>query len=105
VRDRSAEQRNDRIANELFHGAAEALKLGPRPLVVRSQACAHVLRVEALGDRRRADDVAEENRDDLPFLARGSRFVNEQRGAGVAETSAIRVLLPTTRTNQHARIV
>ena len=65
----SAEERHDRVADELLDRAAEALEVPAHPLEERREQRAHVLRVEALGARRRADEVAEEHGDDLPLLA------------------------------------
>ena len=47
-RGRRPEDGDDRVADELLHGAAEALELGLRPRVVRSEEAANVLRVETL---------------------------------------------------------
>ena len=65
VRDRRAEHRHHRVADELLHGAAALLELGAQPLVVRAQDRLDVLRVERLGARGEADEVGEEHRHDL----------------------------------------
>ncbi len=52
VRDRGAEERHDCVADELLHGAAEALQLGAQPRVVRGEERADVLGVEPLGIAR-----------------------------------------------------
>ncbi len=62
VRDRSAEERHHRIADELLDGAAVPLELGPYACVVGAQDRLDVLRVERLGLRSEADEVAEERR-------------------------------------------
>ena len=102
VRDRCAEHRHDRIADELLDGAAVALELGAHLRVVRLQQPAHVLRVHALGARGEADEVAEEAGDDLALLARG-RLRFERRRALRAEACVIRVLAAAARADLHAR--
>ena len=47
------------------------LDLLAQPRVIRREDLADVLRVEPLGRRGRADEVGEEDRDDLPLLACG----------------------------------
>src|SRR5262249_32747525 len=65
VRQRRSEQGQHRVARELLHRAPEALELGANALVVRPQQSIHVLGIERFGARREADEVAEEDRDDL----------------------------------------
>ena len=65
VRDRRAEHRHHRVADELLHRAAALLELGAQPLVVRPQDRLDVLRVERLGARGEADEVGEQHRHDL----------------------------------------
>ena len=72
VRDRRAEEGHHRVADELLDRAAVPLELAAEPLAVRREQRAHVLRVELLGPRREADEVGEEDRDDLPLLAPGT---------------------------------
>ena len=73
VRDRRAEQRDHRVADELLDRAAEALQLGSEADVVGREPRSDVLRVHVLGLRGRADDVGEEDRDQLPLLGRRLR--------------------------------
>ena len=54
---------------------------------------AHVLRIQLLGARREADEVGEEDRDDLALLAHGWLLGRERCPARVAETRAVRILL------------
>jgi hypothetical protein len=49
----------------LLHGAAVMLELAAKPVVVGTQDCVHVLRVERLCARGEADEVGEEHRHDL----------------------------------------
>ncbi len=69
VRHGRAEDRHHRIADELLHGAAEALDLAGDALVVRAERGADVLGVGAVGACREADEVDEEHGDDLALLA------------------------------------
>ena len=59
VRDRGAEQRDDGVADELLHGAAEALELRAYAPVVGGEQLADVLGIEPLGAARRADKIRE----------------------------------------------
>jgi hypothetical protein len=52
-----------------FDRAAETLELGADAGVVRAQDRLHVLRIERLRPRGEADEVAEEDSDDLAFSA------------------------------------
>ena len=70
MRGRRAVDGDDRVADELLHRPAVALEVPPERLVVAAQQRAHVLRVELLGARGRADEVDEDRRHDLPLLAR-----------------------------------
>ena len=69
VRDRRAEDRHHRVADELLHGAAALFELGAEPLVVRPKDRLHVLGVERLGARREADQVGEQGGNDLTLAA------------------------------------
>ena len=68
VRDRGAEHRHHRVADELLHRAAEALELVAQPRVVRPEQRAHLLGIHALRARGEADEVGEEDGDDLALL-------------------------------------
>ena len=68
---RGAVHGDDRVADELLDGAAVALERPAQRLVVAAQERPDVLGVELLRARRRADEVDEDRRDDLPLLARG----------------------------------
>ena len=86
VRHRCAEDRDDRIADELLHRPAEALDLLPHARVVGRLEPADVLGIEPLGAAREADEIDEDDGDDLPLLrARGPLLVGERRAAGRAE--------------------
>jgi hypothetical protein len=68
VRDGGPEDRHDRVADEFLHRPAEALDLRPQAPVVRRKHGAHVLRVELLRASGKADEIGEEDRDDLPLF-------------------------------------
>ena len=68
VRDRRAEDRHHRVADELLHRAAEALELVPQAGVVRAEQRAHLLRIHLLGARREAHEIGEEDGDDLALF-------------------------------------
>jgi hypothetical protein len=83
ARDRRTEQRHHRVADELLHRPASALELVTQALVVRREDSLDVLRIEPLGRRREADEVGEEDADDLALgRARGRRSA---RGAAHCE--------------------
>ena len=104
VRCRRSEQCDDRVADEFFHRATEALELGAQAGVVGLETGPDVLRIHVLRLRGRPDDVAEEDRDQLPLfsdrLGRGQR-----RAAGQAELGDLRVLLAALRADVHASSV
>ena len=71
VRDRGSEHRHDGVADELLDRAAVALQLGAHSGVVAVEGCPDVLRIHALRASRRPDQVDEQDRHDLAFLAHG----------------------------------
>ena len=68
--DGRAEERHYGVADELFHCAAVVLELRADAGVVRPENRLHVLRVHRLRLRRKADEVAKDNSDDLALTAR-----------------------------------
>jgi len=82
VRRRSTEKGDDRVADELLDRAAVSLQLMAEPGVVGGEQRANVLRIELLGARGEANEVGEEDGDDLAFFARGRRRGVELRTAG-----------------------
>jgi len=83
---RRAEDRHHRVADELLDGASVALEHLPETRVVRPDASADVLRVSFIRSRGEADEVAEEDRDDLALLAlRRRRLAGQRRSAVWAE--------------------
>jgi hypothetical protein len=101
VRDRSAEERHDGVADELLDRAAEALELAAQPLVVTAEEAADVLGIHRLRAVSEVDEVAEEAGDDFALLApRGDAA--EFRPASRAEAGVFGVLAPAVRTDLHA---
>src|SRR5207247_9501061 len=90
------------VADELLDRAAVTLELVPQPCVVRREQGADVLGIELLRPRREANQIREQDRDDLPLLV-GHRRRGVERGcAGAAELEAGRVLLAASRAGLHA---
>ena len=69
VRGRRPEDCDDGVADELLHRAPVALELVPEPRVVRGQQRPDVLGVEPLSALGRADQVREDDGDELALLA------------------------------------
>src|SRR5713226_1210207 len=100
MHDGDAEDRHDRIADELLDGAAVALQhLAPQREIPFHRA-AKRLRVEPFAERRRPGHVAEEDGHGLPDLSRRRRL-GERRSAGPAETEPLGILCATARANGH----
>ena len=79
---RDTEDRHRRVADELLHRAAVALEDRAQLRVVAGHELAQDLRVGALTERSRADEVAEDDRDRLALLARcGGRRLGAALGA------------------------
>ena len=100
MRHRRAEERHNRVADELLHRAPEALELRAQMSVIWGEQRTHVLRVHRLGPGREADQVAEETGDDLPLLAGGARpCLSQGRGTEGAKRKLPipRQLLTATR--------
>ena len=103
VRDRRAEDRHHRVADELLDRSAEALDVGLDALVVGTERRSDVLGIGAVGTIREADEVDEEDRYDLPLLADGGGF-RQTRAARETEARSLRVLLAARRADDHGRI-
>ena len=100
VHDRHAEDRHDRVADELLHGPAVALDDHLRRLEVAGHHPAQALRVDPLAERGRAGHVAEEDGDDLARLADEARL-GERGAAGVAEPGALPILRSAAGADDH----
>ena len=103
VRDRNPEHRHDRVACELLDAAAVALEDRPQVLEVAAHARAQRFGIGRLAERGRADDVAEEDADDLALLARRLSGDAERRRAGHAEARFGGVLDAAARAGRHPR--
>ena len=66
-----AEDRHDRVADELLDGAAVRLQDGLHPIEVALHGAAEGLGIEVLAELRRPGHVAEEDRDGLAGLSSG----------------------------------
>src|SRR6266508_1188931 len=69
--------------------------------MIGTDAGAHVFRVALFRGGGEADEIAEEDRDDLPLLAGGWRLLGERSRAEAAEHETVRVLPPAIRAGQH----
>jgi hypothetical protein len=99
---RSPESGHDGVTDELLDRAAAALDLLTQAGMVGADSGAHVLRILLLGGSRETHQVAEEDRDDLPLLQRGSGCdFTERRSALVAEFRPLGVLLAAARADHH----
>ena len=82
-----------------------ALELSAHVSVIGREQSADVLWIEPLRLRGEADEIDEDDRDDLAFFAERTIFSFERASARVAETRSFRVLLTTTRANHHRQSV
>ena len=73
VGDRGAEERHQAVAGERVDDALDGVDLAERERHVLLEEIAILLGIHALGERRRADEVAEEDRDELALLERRRR--------------------------------
>ena len=96
VRDGDAEDGHDRVADELLDRPSVALEDDAKVLEVAPHTCTQRLR---LAERRGADEVAEEDRDDLALLS--CLHDGERSRARHAEARLIRVLRPAIRARRH----
>jgi hypothetical protein len=68
--DRRTEQRHDRVADELLNRTPMPLDLGADALPIRILQRPHILWIQRLGDRSKADQVGEQDTYDLALLTR-----------------------------------
>jgi hypothetical protein len=95
-----------RVAAELLERAAVPLELGADPRVVRRDQRLHVLDVEALRARRRADQVAEDGGDQLSLFGDGRRSLGDHDRRTTREAELRNgVLLPALGANGHGESV
>ena len=102
MRDGSTEHGHDRVADELLHRPAEGFDRSADAREVRRLDGADVLRVELLRAGGEADEVDEEDGDDLPLLGERAGRGRQRRAAGVTEARACRVLVSAAGTDLHS---
>ena len=103
VRDRSAEQRDDRIAEHLVDDTAVRLDVADQLLEDGVDQALHLLGISVLGQRREPDEIGEQDRDDAPFLVADEPAARALRGATRrAEVRPIRHRLRTRETLHQA---
>ena len=103
VRDRSAEDRHDGVADELLDRAAEALDVGLHALVVRTQCRADVLG-SARSERSVKPTRSTKSTETTFRSSPAGRLRDERLPAREAEACPLRVLLAAGRADDHARI-
>ena len=103
VQHRHAEHGHHGVADELLHTAAVPLDDRLHPLEVARQQRTQPLGIERLAERRRARQVAEQDRHRLALLLRprGRGRGRKREATLLAELGALAVLVPTTRADQH----
>ena len=82
ARRRCAEEREHAVAGEILHVPAERLDLADDAGDCLADDVLHVLRIDALRERGRADDVRKDGRHNLPFLAHVRHADLQETGAG-----------------------
>src|SRR5439155_10800618 len=100
---RSAEHGHHGVAHELLDGAFEPFDLATDRVVVRPKRGPDVLRIGPLGPGGEPDQVAEQDRDDLSFLARIRWGLRDRRTAAPAEPEPLGIVLTAALTARHDR--
>jgi len=100
VGDRRAEDGDHGVADELLHGAFELLDLGFDPVEVHAEGVADVLGIGTVGSRSRADEVDEQDRDQLALLG-GRPGGGEGAPARLTEASRRGVLRTAPSADEH----
>ena len=98
-RNRNPEDGHHRVTDELLHRPPMTLQHHPRRLVVPVHQGPQRLRVRAVTDRRRACQVAEEDRHDLSYLTLGRR--PERSTAARAKSEPARTLATAPGADDH----
>ncbi len=80
---RRSEGSHDRVSRELFDRSTRPLNLVGHRLVKAVETSSNALGVLVPGERRRADEVGEENRDELPLLP-NAHGAKSRRAMGLA---------------------
>ena len=84
------------VADELVQRPAKCLDLPLQACVEWPERGFDVLRIRAIGPGGEADEVAEEDGDQLPFLTREGRTVPQRSPAVAAELESLGVFLTRT---------
>ena len=95
-----AEEGDDGVADDLVHPPAEGVDVGHQPLEAPVDEVLHLLRVARLGERRVADQVREEHRDDPTLVPPQPQVLPALR----AEPCARRHVSTTAGAGHRARI-
>jgi hypothetical protein len=101
VGEREAEDGHHGVADELLDRAAVSLQHRAHRLVPACHHAAERFRVEPLAERRRLDQVAEEDGDDLAHRAWRRVSRGERGGTTRTEVGVVGVLPPTMATDGH----
>ena len=104
VRDRSAVHGHHRVADELLDRPAEPFDLPAHPRVVRREGVLDVLGIGEIEARGELDEVAEQDRHDLAFLASAAAGV-QRVPAGRTEECGLRIAMSAAPTDRHGRSV
>ncbi len=100
-----SENRHHGVAYELLDRAAKGLDLAPDASEVWREDRPHVFRIEPFCAGGEADQIREQDGDDLALLGEALRLIGKRLRAGKAELRDRRVLLPTVRTDHHRQSV
>ena len=101
ARNRNPEDGHHRVTDELLHRPPMTLQHHPRCLVVSVHQGPQRLRVRAVTDRRRACQVAEEDRHDLSHLTLGRR--RERSAAARTKPEPVRTLATAPGADDHTK--
>ena len=101
VRHGSPEHGHDRVADELLDRAPEALDLPLEAGVIGGERGAYVLGIGVVGARSEADQVDEQDRDDLALLGCGSSRGCQGGAAFEAELRPLGILGSAARAQRH----
>jgi hypothetical protein len=101
---RDPEHRHHGVADELLDRTAVPFDHGRHLIEVSAHDTAERFGIEAFAEGRRAGDIGEHDRHDLADL-RGAFGLGQGRGAVLAESSSVRVLLAARWADAHGRIL
>lgn len=99
--EREAEDGHHGVPDELLDRAAVSLQHPAHSLVPARHHAAERFRIELLAERRRLDQVAEEDGDNLAHGARRRMLADERGGTTRAEAGVVGVLPPAMAADGH----